>query len=74
MTPLDLMTDAVARLRLLAGEQPEAVLLRTRERSYTYAAALHRATAVAAALRAAGVEATGFASPMKFSYSAGMRP
>ena len=53
------MTDAVARLRLLAGEQPEAVLLRTRERSYTYADALHRAAAVAAALRVAGVARGG---------------
>ena len=48
------MTDAVARLRLLAGEQPDAVLLRTRERTYTYAAVLRRAAAVAAALQAAG--------------------
>jgi long-chain acyl-CoA synthetase len=54
MTPLDLMTDAVARLRLLADEQPQALLLRTRERSYTYAAVLRRAAAVAAALQAVG--------------------
>jgi long-chain acyl-CoA synthetase len=54
MTPLDLMTDAVARLRWLAEEQPEAVLLHTRERSYTYAALLRRAAAVAAVLQAAG--------------------
>jgi len=51
-----LMTDAVARLRSLADARPEAVLLVTRGRVYTYAAMLQRATAVAAALRANGGE------------------
>jgi fatty-acyl-CoA synthase len=50
----DLMTDAVARLRRWAAARPAAVLLVTRGRAYTYAEMLRRATAVAAALRAAG--------------------
>jgi len=49
-----LMTDAVARLRRWAAARPDAVLLVTRDRVYTYAGMLRRATAVAAALRAAG--------------------
>jgi len=48
------MTDAVARLRRWAKERPDAVLLATRGRTYTYADTLRRAAAVAAALRAAG--------------------
>ena len=47
------MTDAVARLRRWAEVGPDAVLLATRGRTYTYADTLRRATAVAAALRAA---------------------
>lgn len=47
------MTDAVARLRHWAAERPETVLLRTRGRTYTYAAMETRAARVAAALRAA---------------------
>ena len=54
MTAPELMTDAVARLRRWAAERPEALLLLTRGRRYTYAEALARATRVAAALRAAG--------------------
>jgi acyl-CoA synthetase (AMP-forming)/AMP-acid ligase II len=50
----DLMTDAVARLRILARARPDAALLVTRGRTYTYAEMLRRATAVAAALQAAG--------------------
>ena len=50
----DLMTDAVARLRRWADARPDAVLLVTRGRAYTYAEMLRRAAAVAAALRAAG--------------------
>jgi len=50
----DLMTDAVARLRRWAAARPDAVLLVTRGRVYTYGEMLRRATAVAAALRAAG--------------------
>jgi len=53
------MTDAVARLRRWAAERPDAVLLLTRGRVYTYADALRRAAAVAAALRAAGVRRGG---------------
>ena len=49
-----LMTDALARLRSRAAARPAAVLLVTRGRAYTYAEMLQRATAVAAALRAAG--------------------
>ena len=49
-----LMTDAVARLRRWAAARPDALLLVTRGRAYTYAEVLRRATAVAAALRAAG--------------------
>ena len=52
----DLMTDAVARLRRFATARPDAVLLATRGRVYTYAEMLRRAGAVAAALRAAGGE------------------
>ena len=48
------MTDAVARLRRWAATRPDAVLLVTRGRTYAYAEMLRRATAVAAALRAAG--------------------
>ena len=48
------MTDAVARLRRWAHERPEAALLLTRGLEYSYADVLARATAVAAALRAAG--------------------
>ncbi|NLE21776.1 MAG: acyl--CoA ligase [Actinobacteria bacterium] len=47
------MTDAVARLRRWAAERPEATLLRTRGRVYTYAEVEERATRVAAALLAA---------------------
>ncbi len=54
MTSPPLMTDAVARLRHWAAERPDAVLLATRGRTYTYADTLRRAAAVAAALRAAG--------------------
>ena len=50
----DLMTDAVGRLRRWAAARPDAVLLVTRGRAYTYAEMLRRAAAVAAALRAAG--------------------
>ena len=49
-----LMTDAVARLRSWAAARPDAVLLVTRGRVYTYAEMLQRAAAVATALRAAG--------------------
>jgi long-chain acyl-CoA synthetase len=52
--PSDLMTDAVARLRGWAAERPDAVLLLTRGRTYTYADVLEGASAVAAGLRAAG--------------------
>ncbi len=48
------MTDALARLRRWAAERPEAVLLLTRGRAYSYAEFLRRAQAVAAALQAAG--------------------
>ncbi len=48
------MTDAVARLRRWAAARPDALLLVTCGRAYTYAEVLRRATAVAAALRAAG--------------------
>ncbi len=47
------MTDAVARLRRWAAERADATLLRTRDRTYTYADMEARATRVAAALRAA---------------------
>ena len=50
----DLMTDAVVRLRRWAAARPDAVLLVTRGRAYTYAEMLRRAAAVAAALRVAG--------------------
>jgi acyl-CoA synthetase (AMP-forming)/AMP-acid ligase II len=50
-----LMTDAVARLREWATSRPEATLLISRGRRYTYAAFLERARAVAAGLKAAGV-------------------
>ena len=53
------MTDAVARLRRWAAQRPDAVFLVTRGRSYTYSDTLRRATAVAAALRAAGVRRGG---------------
>ena len=49
------MTDAVARLERLATEQPEAALLLTRGRGYTYASVLARARAVAHDLVAAGL-------------------
>ena len=49
-----LMTDAVARLRHWAAARPDAVLLVTRGRVYTYGETLRRAAAVAAALRATG--------------------
>jgi long-chain acyl-CoA synthetase len=49
-----LMTDAVARLRHWAGTRPDAVLLVTRGRSYSYAGLLRRASAVAHALRSSG--------------------
>ncbi len=48
------MTDAVARLRRWARERPDAVLLLTRGHEYTYADVFARASAVAAALGAAG--------------------
>ena len=47
------MTDAVARLRRWAAERADETLLRTRGRTYTYAAMEARAERVAAALRAA---------------------
>ena len=50
-----LMTDALARLRHWAHATPQAVLLTTHGREYTYADVAERAAAVAAALRAAGV-------------------
>ncbi len=50
----DLMTDAVGRLRRWAVARPDAVLLVTRGRTYTYAEMLRRAAEVAAALAAAG--------------------
>ena len=53
--PSDLMTDAVARLRRWAAERPDAVLLLTRGRAYTYDDVLRRASAVAAGLGAAGI-------------------
>ena len=53
MSPEPLMTDAVARLRRWAAERADATLLRTRDRTYTYADVEARATRVAAALRAA---------------------
>ena len=53
MTP-DLMTDAVARLRRWAHEQPESLLLTTRGRAYSYAGFLRRARRLAADLVAAG--------------------
>ena len=43
------MTDAVARLRRWAAARPDALLLVTCGRAYTYAEVLRRATAVAAA-------------------------
>ncbi len=56
MTPAaPLMTDALARLREWATARPEATLLISRGRRYTYAAFLARAAAVAAGLNAAGV-------------------
>ena len=48
------MTDAMACLRRWAAVRPDAVLLVTRGRVYTYSEMLRRAAAVAAALRAAG--------------------
>ena len=50
----DLMTDAVARLGRSAAARPDAVLLVTCGRVYTYCEMLRRAAAVAAALHAAG--------------------
>lgn len=47
------MTDAVARLRHWSSERPDATLLRTRGRTYTYSDTERRAARVAAALRAA---------------------
>jgi long-chain acyl-CoA synthetase len=52
MTSADLMNDAVARLRRWAAERPQATLLVTRGRAYTYDDVLRRAAAVAAALDA----------------------
>jgi acyl-CoA synthetase (AMP-forming)/AMP-acid ligase II len=52
-TTAPLMTDAVRRLRRWAAERPEATLLRTRGRAYTYADVEERATRVAASLLAA---------------------
>jgi long-chain acyl-CoA synthetase len=49
------MTDAVARLRELAAAQPDATLLLTRGRRYTYGSFLQRAESVAAGLAAAGI-------------------
>jgi long-chain acyl-CoA synthetase len=49
------MTDALARLREWAAVRPDAVLLVTRGRSYTYRSFLERAAAVADGLAAAGV-------------------
>lgn len=51
-----LMTDSVARLRHWAAERPDAILLRTRGRTYTYSDTLRRVARVAAALRAAGTQ------------------
>jgi len=45
MTSAELMTDAVARLVHWAAERPQAVLLVTRGREYTYDDALRRAAA-----------------------------
>ncbi len=59
MNAPELMTDAVARLRRWAAERPDALLLLTRGRSYTYSDTLRRAAAVAAALRTAGVRRGG---------------
>jgi acyl-CoA synthetase (AMP-forming)/AMP-acid ligase II len=53
------MTDAVARLRRWARERPDAVLLLTQDRSYTYADVFARSASVAVALRAAGVAGPG---------------
>jgi long-chain acyl-CoA synthetase len=51
----ELMTDALERLRELARRRPEATLLITRGRDYTYGTFLERAQAVADGLAAAGV-------------------
>lgn len=51
---LDVMIDAVARLRAWARVAPDRLLLRTDGRSYSYAQFLARAEAVRAALHAAG--------------------
>ena len=48
------MTDAVARLRHWTALRPDARLLTTRGRSYTYADVLSRASRVAAALETSG--------------------
>ena len=47
------MTDAVARLRHWARVRPEAVLLATRGRTYTYADVVRRATKVATTIHGA---------------------
>ena len=52
----DPMKDALERLRDWAREQPEATLLLTRGRQYTYRTFLERAAAVAEGLVAAGIE------------------
>jgi long-chain acyl-CoA synthetase len=54
MVAAELMTDAVARLRYWARERPEAVLLATRGRTYTYREVERRAASLAVTLRAAG--------------------
>ncbi len=54
MAAADLMTDAVACLRHWADGRPGATLLTTHGRTYTYAAGVERATAVARYLAAAG--------------------
>ncbi len=53
--PRDPMTDALERLRDWAREQPDATLLLTRGRQYTYRTFLERAAAVADGLVAAGI-------------------
>jgi len=50
-----LMTDALERLRDWAREQPDATLLLTRGKQYTYRTFLERAAAVADGLVAAGI-------------------
>ncbi len=53
--PAPLMTDAIARLHEHAAAQPDATLLVTRGRAYSYAGFARRAQGIAAGLAAAGV-------------------